>query len=33
MTASVAVVPAPANVLAHYHDDELSKLQMIHTKG
>jgi hypothetical protein len=25
--------PARCSVLAHYHDDELSNLQMIHIKG
>jgi hypothetical protein len=31
--ASVALVPGPANVLAHYHDENLSNLTMIQIKG
>ena len=30
---SVAMVPGPANVLAHYHDENLSNLQMVQIKG
>jgi hypothetical protein len=29
----VAVVPGPANVLCHYHDENLSNLQMLQIKG
>jgi hypothetical protein len=29
---SVAAVPGPANVLAHYHDEDLSNLQMMQIK-
>ncbi len=31
--ASLEVVPGPANVLAHYHDENLSNLQMMQIKG
>lgn len=31
--ASVPVVPGPANVLAHYHDENLSSLQIVQIKG
>jgi hypothetical protein len=31
--ASVAVMPGPANVLAHHHDENLSDLQMVQIKG
>jgi hypothetical protein len=31
--ASVAVVPGPANLLAHYHDENLWNLTMIRIKG
>ena len=31
--ASVAVMPGPANVLAHYHDENLGDLRMAQIKG
>ena len=30
---SVEVIPGPANVLAHHHDDHLSDLRMVQIKG
>lgn len=30
---AVDMMPGPANLLAHSHDDELSNLQMVHIKG
>jgi hypothetical protein len=31
--ASVSLMPAPANVLAHHHDENLSELQITQIKG
>src|ERR1700752_4232354 len=33
IATAVAVLPGPANVLAHYHDENLSSLQMVQIKG